>query len=192
MKRWCLNAVGFALCLGAMWGSVGCRGIVDEEANATFLKTLGQTSITVYPAFVRQGRENSYEQGAAEAVGVFFADEGLGTVTVSQEQVPIIGGWHMNQARMLRESAKDFAKYVVAHDIETDYALLPEYLTGGEGYVGGIHCYILDAEGTVAYAMLLNSHHKPFYEADPQTVADCTAVLIEVLRDDLKVAAPTE
>ncbi len=36
--------------------------------------------------------------------------------------------------------------------------------------------------------MLLNSHHEPFYEANPQTVADCTAVLIGVLRDDLKVA----
>ena len=44
----------------------------------------------------------------------------------------------------------------------------------------------------MAYAVLLNSHHKPFYEADPQTVADCTAVLIGVLCDDLKVAASAE
>ncbi len=192
MKRWRLKAVGFGLCLGALWASAGCRGIIDEEANATFLKTLGRTSVTIYPAFVRQGQESSYEPGAAEAVGEFFADEGLATVTVSQEQVPISGGWHMNQARMLRESAEDFAKYVVEHDVATDYALLPEYLTGSTGGVGGIHCYLLDAEGTVAYAVLLNSHHRPFYEADPQTVADCTAVLIGVLRDDLKVAASAE
>ncbi len=192
MKVWCLKAVGCVTCVGALWGSAGCGGIIDDEANATFIKTLGRTSVTVYPAFVRQGKENAYEPGAAEAVGAFFADEGLATVTVSQEQVPITGGWHMNQARMLRESAEDFAKYVVEHDIKTDYALLPEYLTGGKGHVGGIHCYLLDAEGTVAYAMLLNSHHKPFQEADPQTIADCTAVLIGVLRDDLKVAASAE
>ncbi len=192
MKRWRLKAVGFALCMGALWVSAGCRGIIGEEANATFLKTLGDTSVTVYPAFVRQGQESSYEPGAAEAVGEFFADEGLATVTVSQEQVPISGGWHMNQARMLRESAEDFAKYVVEHDVATDYALLPEYLTGSTGGVGGIHCYLLDAEGTVAYAVLLNSHHRPFHEADPQTVADCTTVLIGILRDDLKVAASAE
>ena len=192
MKQRCLKAVGLGLCLGALWTSAGCRGIIDDEANATFMKTLGRTSVTVYPAFVRQGRENFYEPRAAEAIGVFFADERLATVTVSQEQVPITGGWGHNQARMLRDSAEDFAKYVVAHGIETDDALLPEYLTGGEGYVGGIHCYMLDAEGTVAYAVLLNSHHKPFYEADPQTIADCTAVLIGVLREDLKVAASAE
>ncbi|MCH8912622.1 MAG: hypothetical protein IIA33_03530, partial [Planctomycetes bacterium] len=66
----------------------------------------------------------------------------------------------------------------VQSDIETEYALLPEYLTGGEGRVGGINCSLLDAEGTMAYAVLLNSHHKPFYEADPQTVTDRKAVLI--------------
>ncbi len=192
MKRWCLKAVGFVLCASALWASAGCQGIVNDEANATFMKTLGQTSVTVYPAFVRQGKENAYEPGAAEAVGAFFADEGLATVTLSAEHVPITGGWHMNQARMLRESAEDFAKYVVEHDIQTDYALLPEYLTGSSGGVGGVHCYLLDAEGTVAYAMLLNSHHKPFYEANPQTVADCTTVLIGVLHDDLKVAPSAE
>ncbi len=153
MKRWRLKAVGFALCMGALWVSAGCRGIIDEEANATFLKTLGDTSVTIYPAFVRKGQQNLYESGAAEAVGVFFADEGLATVTISQEHVPITGGWRMNQARMLRESAEDFAKYVVEHDIATDYALLPEYLTGSTGGVGGIHCYLLDAGGTVAYAV---------------------------------------
>ncbi len=117
MKRWCLRTIGFGLCLGALWASAGCGGIVNEEANATFLKTLGHTSVTVYPAFVRQKQERSHEPRAAEAIGVFLADEGLATVTVSQEQVPITGGWHMNQARMLRESAKDFAKYVAEHDI---------------------------------------------------------------------------
>ncbi len=192
MKRWCVKAVGLGLRLGALWASAGCRGIIDDEANATFMKTLGRTSVTVYPAFVRRGRENFYEPSAAESVGVFLADQSLAAVTVSQAQIPITGGWGHNQARMLRESAEDFAKYVIAHGIETDYALLPEYLTGGEGYVEGIHCYMLDAEGTVAYAVLLNSHHKPFYEADPQTIADCTAVLIGVLREDLKVAAPAE
>lgn len=192
MKCSCLKAVGFVTCVSALWASSGCRGIIDQAAETTFRNTLGHTSITVYPALVRQGKKNSYEPGAAEAVGTFFADGGLATVTVSQEQVPITGGWGMNQARMLRESAADFAKYVGEHNIETEYAMLPEYLTVGEGRVLGVHCYLLDAEGTVAYAMLLNSHHSPFYEADPQTIADCTAVLIGVLRNDLKVAAHAE
>ncbi len=34
--------------------------------------------------------------------------------------------------------------------------------------------------------MLLNSHRQPFSDARPKTPADCTEVLIGVLRDDLK------
>jgi hypothetical protein len=192
MKCWYFKAVGLVACASALLASIGCQGIINDEAEATFLQVLGRTSITVYPAFVRQGQDNTYEPGAAEEIGAFFADEGLATVTISAEEVPITGGWGMNQARMLRESAEDFTKYVVEHDIATDYALLPEYLTFREGRVGGIHCYILDAEGTVAYATLLNSHHRPFQEANPQTVADCTAVLTGILLDDLKPAAPAE
>lgn len=66
--------------------------------------------------------------------------------------------------------------------IETDYALLPEYLFG-RSEAGGIHCYVLDAEGAVAYVVLQNSHHKRFVAAKPKTAEDCTAVLIEVLRE---------
>ncbi len=43
--------------------------------------------------------------------------------------------------------------------------------------------------GKVAQAMPLNSHHKPFCDARPKTPADCTEVLIGVLRDGLKRAA---
>jgi hypothetical protein len=192
MKHWGLKAVGLVSCLGTLWASAGCGGIVDEQANKTFIERLGHTSVTVYPAFVRIAKESEYEPGVTDAIAAFFTDQGWATVEVSEDQVPITGGWRMNQARMLRESAEDFAKYVVEHGIQTDYALLPEYLTGGAGHVGGIHCYILDTEGTVAYATLLNSHHRPFQEAQPQTVADCTAVLIVILHDDLKVEESAE
>jgi hypothetical protein len=165
---------------------IGCAGPVDLVAHEAFLGALGSTSITVFPAYVRDGQQNRYEDAAAPPIGQLFVDEDLATVTVSEEHVPITGPWHSNQAKMLTESAEAFASYLAEHPVATEYALLPEYLLlGGSGAVGGIHCYIVDAENRLAYVVLLNSHWDVFIEMNPQTVADCTPVLIEALREDL-------
>lgn len=161
----------------------GCAGPVDQAAKDAFLGSLGNTSITVFPAFVRDG-EPPYDENAAVSIGEFLTDEGLAEVAISQEQVPITGPWHNNQARMLRESAAEFAEYLKANPTATQYGLLPEYLAGDWG-VGGIHCYIVDADNRLAFVVLQNSHWPIFTEVNPQTVDDCTEVLIRVLRESL-------
>jgi len=47
----------------------------------------------------------------------------------------------------------------------------------------------VDAEGAVAFQILWNSHWEEFSKAKPKTVGDCTAVVIDVLRDRLKIHA---
>ena len=108
--------------------------------------------------------------------------EKLAKVEVTDVHVPITGGWDQDQSQMLQASAESFATDIRAHPIGTDYALLAEYLFGRDVAVG-IHCYVLDAEGTVAYAVLLNDHHAPFAEAPLYTADACTEVLIDVLGD---------
>jgi hypothetical protein len=166
---------------------VGCGGIIDPEAEEILRQKLGNTSFTVYPAYIRYGDgDDVYDIAAAESIGQFLEDEDLATVTISEEQVPLREEWHSNEARMFRESTKAFASYILENPIVTEYGLLAEYLfLAGSGAVGGIHCYILEASGRVAFAVGLNSHHEPFYTADPQSIEDCTAVLISVLRDEL-------
>ncbi len=179
--------VGMAVVLVA-----GCASPVDPAAKEAFLGSLGNTSITVFPAFVRNGQESSYDANGAARIGEFLTDDNLAEVTVSQEHVPVTGPWHHNQARMLRESAEDFATYVTDHPVETEYGLLAEYLFLGGGSVGGIHCYIIDGENRLAYVVLLNSHWSIFAEMSPKTVDDCTNVLIEVLREDLESAGAND
>ncbi len=86
---------------------------------------------------------------------------------------------------MFEESAAEFAAYLVANPVETKYGLLAEYLYGGRGIPGGIHCYIIDSENRLAFEVLQNSHWSEFQEVNPQTVEDCTEVLIRVLRNEL-------
>ena len=173
-------------CAAMTLAGVSCGGIVDPAAEAMFLQSLGDTSITVFPAFVR-GEDTSYDANTAEEVAGFFEAEQLAAASVSDQEVPITDPWGSNQAEMLRNSAASFAAHLNENPVETEFALLPEYLMG-PGYAVGIHCYIIDGEGRIAFAELLNSHHAPFSNADPQTVEDCTEVLMSVLREDFQEA----
>lgn len=187
MRMWSNSTLAFvALCATIGLVAGGCGGIIDEQAEAAFEKAVGNTTITVFPVFVRDGEEHTYNRDAARALGAFLTTENIATVTQADAEVPITSKWGMNQAKMLRGSAADFTRYVQANPIATDYALLAEYLIGGRGKVMGVHMYLVDKQGTVAYAILTNSHHKVFTDVDPQNVADCTKILENKMRADLK------
>jgi hypothetical protein len=114
-----------------------------------FLRSLGQTSITVFPAYIRH-HGSSYDSAAAASIAGFLRNEGYAEAVLSNAKVPISGAGRMNQSRMFRESSRDFAAHLRANRIETRYALITEYLmTGNEG-VGGIHCYVLRPDGVPA------------------------------------------
>lgn len=183
--------LGFLGLCGVLAPAIGgCGGIINEQAKMLFYQEIGNTSITVFPAFIRDGEDQTaktrgrYDAAAADTIGAFLSSEGLATVTVSDAEVPITSEWGMNQAKMFRGSAADFSAYVQQNPIETDYALLPEYLFGGRGLPAGVHLYLVDAGGTAAYALLFNSHHDEFNDVDPQTVEDCTTIVINRMRAD--------
>ncbi|NOT00821.1 MAG: hypothetical protein HOP29_09355 [Phycisphaerales bacterium] len=200
MKRWNRNRRLAALVAGAgaaMGGLGGCiaMDMTAEKAfrskleknRATLLASVGTMSITVFPAAVR-GTTMTYDDHAAARLTESLNAAGLADATASDGHVPITGPWRMNQSRMWRDSAKEFGEYVRANPIGTRYALLPEYLDGKTEVIG-IHTYIVDAEGAVAFVVLLNSHWEEFSKVNPKTEGDCTAVLIDVLRDRLKPQA---
>ena len=193
IRNTCLTVLGVAV-FGAVAAQGGCI-VLDktsekihfpdiEKTRTDFLASIGKTSITVFPAVVRRSTI-TYDDSASAKLAEFLNTSGLADANASNRRVPITGPWRMNQARMWRESAKEFGEYVRVNPIGTRYALLPEYL-GGKTDAGGIHAYVVDAEGTVAFQILLNSHWEEFSKAKPKTADDCTAVLIDVLRERLK------
>ena len=158
-----------------------------EKTREAFLASIGKTSITVFPAAVRRSTI-TYDDGASAKLAEFLNTDGLAKATASDRHVPITGPGRMNHARMWRDSAKELGEFVRANPIVTRYALLPEYL-GGKTEAVGIHAYIVDSDGTVAFQVLLNSHWEEFSRVKPKTEDECTAVLIDVLRDRLKIHA---
>ncbi len=177
-----VGTAGLGVLSVAILAAQGCHGVADPAAERAFRAGVGESTITVYPAFVRDGMNHRYDAASAQRIANMLEHRGA-EVKRSEAEVPITGGWHMNQARMFRESTESLANFVRENPIDTEYALLAEHIIGGRGDPVGIHCYAVDAEGTPALAVLLNSHFTEFTSANPKTVEDCTDILLGVLED---------
>lgn len=159
----------------------GCGGVVDSQAEKQFQADAGRITVTIFPAYLRDGRAGGYDDAAATTIADALRERNLATVTVSAVHIPFSGRPNFNQAKMLRETLAEFAEYVRTHPIETDYALIPEYLIMGNGHVGGVHALLVDKQGTCAYALGLNSHHEPFQRVDPKSPEDGTRIVLDVM-----------
>lgn len=177
--------------LAALLAGGGCEGVVDPAAEKDFLARRGSMTITVLPAFLRDGRDGGYDDAAATTLETFLEEAKLATVTVSDAHVPLRAAPGWSQSKLLRESLAGFTAWLREHPVDTDYAMLPEYLLDGRGHGIGVHLYVLSADGRCAYAIGLNSHHEPFRRVNPKSTADCTQILIDVMRGELvQEAAP--
>ena len=176
---------GMLITMLLLSGAAGC-GATDKAAKKEFLAALGNTTVTVFPAFVR-GRSVAYDDAAAGAIAEELARRGLARIEVSDAHVPLGGAWHRNEARMFRESASAFADWLRAHPVATSYALLPEYLGGPDRFVA-VHFYVVDGRGRLALGGLFNSHWREFKAVKPRTTADCTRVALLAL-EELKLPA---
>lgn len=164
----------------------GCINIHSRQANKELRAKLGKTSFTIFPTFLRTGGTRSYDAASAASIAAFIAQDKLGDVVVSKAEVPIPGGWHHNEAAMLKESVVAFKTYLADHPAKSDYAVMAEFLRHKKGrQASGIHCSIIDGQGRIAYALLMNSHYKPFARANLTTPEACTDLLISVLRKEL-------
>ena len=160
-----------------------CLCPLDHGANHQFMQRIGGTSITVFPACVREGDGQSYNNAAAGRIAKFLSRADVAGATLSEARVPVTGQWRTPWHKMVRQSAKALGRYVRAHPMDTPYALLPVYWMSGSGVAKGVRAYVVDARGRLAWAVIetVRPHRRLFDEASPKTVDDCTAVVIEML-----------
>lgn len=170
------------LAAGTMGGS--CSSPIDPQMEKQFRQSLGNTSIAVYPTVTRNP-ELAYELVSQQKLAAHITDAKLATVTLSLARVEMPAKPSHNQLKMWRESAEAFAAYVRANPPPTDYALVAEFLLNRDNEPIGIHMYLTDAKGVLAYGVGLNSHHEIFARNKPKSVEDATRTLIEHLRVDL-------
>jgi len=176
--------------LAALLVGGACGSPIDDEVRDAFRARLGSISFTVYPAFLRSPAGNGWDDASAARLAAALVEDGRGQAAASDTHVPITGEVHMNQSRMWRESGAEFGDWVAAHPPETDYAILPEYIgVPAEKEAFGVHAYVVDRSGKLVDGVLLNSHHEGFAAAHPKTAADCTELLVTVMRAEWTVPA---
>ncbi len=179
--RWFLLAtVGFAV--------AGCHFRSDDDvaAERTFRESLGKTSMTVFPACLRDGKQGRHHDAAAKELADFLNSEKLAAAEVSAGHVPLSASAGYSQTKIYSSSVGEFRAYLRENPVATDYAILPEYLLDGQDRPIGVHGYVLHRDGAEAFGIVLNSHHEAFKATKPQKVDDATRVLIEGLRKHLK------
>ncbi|MFN0136908.1 MAG: hypothetical protein ACKVS9_12420 [Phycisphaerae bacterium] len=164
----------------------GCDYKMNDHERG-FIRALGTATITVYPAYLRLGAEGEHHGGSAERLAKFLIDDKLATATVSAEQPPLAAKWQMNQSKMFLESLASFQTYIREHPVNTDYAIMAEYLKGGRtGNAGGVHVYIVDKEGREALAFLSNDHFAEFSSRPSVTPEECCEIAIAGIKKHIQ------
>jgi hypothetical protein len=171
-----------AIAGGVMGGS--CEGPVDSQAEKRFRQSLGNTSITFYPTVTRSPNLG-YDEVSQQSLAAHFTEARLATVALSPTRVEMPARPSHNQSKMWRESAEAFAAYVHANPPQTSYAAVAEFLFNRDDEPIGIHMYLADVNGVLAYGVEMNSHHEIFVRNRPKTLTDATRTLIEHLTIDL-------
>ena len=175
-------------------GTGSCSGLVDEEQMETFFSSLGNTSMTVYPTYIKRmaidqagkpsghdAGNSGYESTEAERLAAFIRCESMADVTVSSEAIPLDKKWQRSQYGILKASSRAFGDYVASHPIDTDYAVLAEYVIPYDK-VWAVHAYVVNARGDLVWLLHLNEHFDVFTSVDPRTPRDATDVLLNYLR----------
>jgi len=165
--------------------AAGCEGI-DHAAEKEFLGSGGAARVSVYPAIVRRAGI-TYDADEAGRLAQGLVDQDLARAVVARDEVPMSAGWKANQAAMWSRSVREFRVWLAAHPDTSDYAVLPEYLIQPRGAVG-IHVYVLDRQGRLAFGRLYNSHWKEMRGALGRGPSVCTDVLLTELR--VRLGAP--
>ncbi len=103
-------------------------------------------------------RDGSLEGSAAPLVDALKAAgwAGASALPAAPSVAPLPMG--RNQLRYLQARARSYAAWAREASLDGDYLLVVEVLAGRDG-VGGVHCYLVESGGQVAYLHLQNSHH---------------------------------
>jgi len=162
--------------LASECGTFSQPGFRPKLANVgldkAFVANLRTSSITVYPVVFRSNLfTDAYEKDSQKGVGLFFKDIGFDRVELAANPIELnkLKTAGPGQKSVFDAGLVHISKQIKAGPPDSDYICVIEYLhtatqSGGQS-IGGIQCYILDANGRNVLSFLLNSHHALFTEA---------------------------
>jgi hypothetical protein len=151
---------------GEKWNPPGYRP--QSELADSFLEQLGSSRIAVLPTLVRTRQGTVHSEASQKVVVNFLKQNKLGVPEMRETELDVGKPQGKGQYELFMNDLKTIGK-VVKTQSDAEYFVVLEHLVtptpSGDIAIGGIHIYVLDAEGKNAFSFLLNSHHKIFVEA---------------------------
>lgn len=89
-----------------------------------------------------------------------------------------------NQLRFVQTRAEAYAAWAKTLRADADFLVVVEALPGRDGSIRGVHCFVLEASGQVAYMRFLNSHS--FGPEAPQAIKAACRLAVRTLLKDLQ------
>jgi hypothetical protein len=141
--------------------------------------------IYVYPVHILKRNSSFDSVYAKKIVDCINEHEGMRAVFVNR--TPLVNStWHMNEARMFKESFDAFSTFI-QDDLPSDasYALLVEFLI--LPYELDLHYYLVEKKSRKAVMLnLINSHHDLYKEVNPKTPDDGVVLFDKVFSENLR------
>ena len=166
-----------AVCLGILLLH-GCAGGTQQQIIApayrpdsqyapVFLEAAETATIAVYPSIVRSPETTTFSAASQQQIVSLLNKTTLTSAVAADATIDPAELKGQSQWDMFRNDMWAIAGTLKERQTDAQYNLVMEVLfpPGGRA-VFGIHCYIFDQQGNNAFSFLMNSHHKPFVDAD--------------------------
>ena len=180
----------------------------ESSLASEFLKTSKTATVTVYPSIVRTPTETSFSDASQKQVVTFLKKNKMAKTIKPGKKVDPGKLEGQGQFGMFQNDMKNIAGELKKRKSVAEYILVMEFLIPPQRNrateIFGIHCIILNKKGENAFSFLLNSHHKPFIDAQLRAtdasekafdvlIEKSTAVALKALSEQIKNAdSPTK
>jgi len=138
-----------------------------SEASGQFIQTLAAATIAVYPSVIRTAEGNAYSTQSQQQITNLLNQKQTTQAQSAADSISLPPLKREAQWAMFKQGLNATAESLAGVNPDADYSLLMDFVFApGNRAIFGIHCYILDRQGNNVFSFLMNSHHKPFVEAN--------------------------
>ena len=138
-----------------------------SEASGRFIQALEAATVDVYPSVIRTADGNAYSTQSQQQIIDLLNQKQTTRAQSAAGNISLPPLKREAQWALFKQGLHATAASLAGVNRDADYSLLMDFVFApGNQAIFGIHCYILDRQGNNVFSFLMNSHHKPFVEAD--------------------------
>lgn len=123
--------------------------------------------VAVYPSVVRTLEGTVFSGSSQKQMVSLLNEKQVTTAIAAADTITLPALKAGSQWQMFKYDLQAIAESLPGKKPDADYSLLMAFVFApGNKELFGIHCYVFDLQGNNVFSFLMNSHHKPFADAN--------------------------